>query len=41
MGINPISLTNGLKKVFGDIELAKVLLDVSLLIICKNAEQKN
>ncbi|XP_035989752.1 uncharacterized protein LOC118561624 isoform X2 [Fundulus heteroclitus] len=41
IGISPINLSNGLKKVIGDVELAKVLRDGSLLIICKNAEQKN
>lgn len=40
-GVSPITLSIGLKKVIGDVELAKVLRDGSLLIICKNAEQKN
>lgn len=39
-GVSPINLSNGLKKAIGDVELAKVLKDGSLLIICKNAEQK-
>ncbi|MEQ2196244.1 hypothetical protein XENOCAPTIV_028509 [Xenoophorus captivus] len=41
IGISPISLSNGLEKVVGDVELAKVLRDGNLLIICKIAEQKN
>lgn len=41
VGIRSISLTSGLKKVFGDIELAKVLQDGGLLIICKNTKQQN
>ncbi|MEQ2188570.1 hypothetical protein GOODEAATRI_016415 [Goodea atripinnis] len=35
IGVSPISLSNGLKKVVGDVELAKVLRDGSLLIIVK------
>ncbi|MEQ2227247.1 hypothetical protein ILYODFUR_035816 [Ilyodon furcidens] len=31
IGVSPISLSNGLKKVVGDVELAKVLRDGSLL----------
>lgn len=39
--VSPVLLTSGLRNVLGDIEMAKVLRDGSLLVKCKNADQKS
>lgn len=41
INLSPIALSRELKKKLGEVEMAKVLRDESLLITCKTEEQKN
>ncbi|XP_014832393.1 PREDICTED: uncharacterized protein LOC106910304 [Poecilia mexicana] len=39
--ISPIGVSREIKKKIGDVEMVKILRDGNLLIVCKDAEQKN